>query len=289
MSTMGRGFWIMDDLTPLHEMPATSRQMMALDNALDQVGAILLEPRVAYRTRTGGGYGRAAGNPADPEYPPSGAMIDYWVEDGFNGTLTMEIVDGDGMAIRGFTSEQGGWEYEFSQGMRAPMVQRIGGPRLSTDAGHHRILWDLRHTGPWHANERRSGQFGPMAVPGTYTVRLMANGDVVGEEHYETAREVQRVLQRYTELQDIITILGMEELPEADRRIVIRARRIQRFLSQPNFVAEQYTGISGQYVPIHETVRGFREIIEGRHDDVPEQAFLMAGSIDGVLAKARKT
>jgi F-type H+-transporting ATPase subunit beta len=110
--------------------------------------------------------------------------------------------------------------------------------------------------------------------------------DTVGEEHYATAREVQRILQRYSELRDIITILGVEELPEADRRIVLRARRIQRFLSQPNFVAEQYTGIPGQYVSIDETVSGFRELVDGRHDDVPEQAFMMAGTIDDVLKKA---
>jgi len=109
---------------------------------------------------------------------------------------------------------------------------------------------------------------------------------IVGEEHYETAREVQRILQRYRELQDIITILGLEELPDADRDLVLRARRIERFLSQPNFVAEQFTGIPGRYVTIQETVRGFREIIEGRYDKVPEQAFMMVGSIDDVLKKA---
>jgi len=125
----------------------------------------------------------------------------------------------------------------------------------------------------------------PAVDPLASTSRILDPG-VVGDEHYETAREVQRILQRYTELQDIITILGIEELPDADREIVLRARRIQRFLSQPNFVAEQYTGIPGQYVPISETVRNFREIIEGRHDDVPEQAFLMAGTIDEVLKKA---
>jgi len=109
---------------------------------------------------------------------------------------------------------------------------------------------------------------------------------IVGEEHYDTAREVQRILQRYSELQDIIAILGMEELPDDDRQMVLRARRIQRFLSQPNFVAEQYTGIPGQYVPVQETIRGFREIVQGVHDGVPEQAFLMVGSIDDALKKA---
>jgi len=110
----------------------------------------------------------------------------------------------------------------------------------------------------------------------------------VGEEHYDVAREVQRILQRYQELQDIITILGVEELPESDRQIVARARRIQRFLSQPNFVAEQFTGIPGQYVPIQETIAGFKQIVEGQHDSVPEAAFLMVGAIDDVLAKAEE-
>jgi F-type H+-transporting ATPase subunit beta len=110
---------------------------------------------------------------------------------------------------------------------------------------------------------------------------------VVGDEHFWVAREVQRVLQRYRELQDIIAIMGTEELPAEDRAVVLRARRIQRFLSQPNFVAEQYTGIPGQFVSVDETVRGFREIVEGRHDEVPEQAFLMTGGIDQVARRAR--
>ncbi len=112
------------------------------------------------------------------------------------------------------------------------------------------------------------------------------NPEIVGHEHYDTAREVQRILQRYNELRDIITILRVEELPEADRRIVRRARRIQRFLSQPNFVAEQYTGIPGEYVSVQDTVAGFREIVEGALDDVPEQAFMMAGGIESVRRKA---
>jgi F-type H+-transporting ATPase subunit beta len=111
---------------------------------------------------------------------------------------------------------------------------------------------------------------------------------VVGEEHYRVAREVQRVLQRYKELRDIITILGVEELPEADQEIVARARRIQRFLSQPNFVAEQFTGVPGQYVPIAETVKGFSQILDGRHDKLPEQAFMMVGDIDQAVKKAGK-
>jgi len=111
---------------------------------------------------------------------------------------------------------------------------------------------------------------------------------VVGEEHYRTAREVQRVLQRYKDLQDIIAILGIEELSEEDKLTVARARRIQRFLSQPMFVTEVFTGRKGRYVPIKETVRGFKEILEGKHDDLPEQAFYMAGTIDDVVEAAQK-
>lgn len=106
--------------------------------------------------------------------------------------------------------------------------------------------------------------------------------DVVGEEHYRVARDVQRVLQRYKDLQDIIAILGMDELSDQDRLDVARARKIQRFLSQPFFVGEQFTGIPGKYVPVSETIRGFREILEGKHDDKPEQAFYMKGGIDEV-------
>ncbi len=106
--------------------------------------------------------------------------------------------------------------------------------------------------------------------------------NIVGEEHYKTALEVQRVLQRYKDLQDIIAILGMEELSDEDRTTVARARKIQRFLSQPFFVGEVFTGISGQYVPLKETIRGFREILEGKHDSKNEQAFYMKGNIDDV-------
>ena len=127
----------------------------------------------------------------------------------------------------------------------------------------------------------------PALSPLDSTSRILSP-DVVGKRHYDVAQAVQRVLQRYAELQDIITILGIEELPENDREVVTRARRIQRFLSQPNFVAEQFTGIPGEYVPVDETVRGFEEILEGRHDDVPEQAFLMTGSIEGALKKAQQ-
>jgi F-type H+-transporting ATPase subunit beta len=116
---------------------------------------------------------------------------------------------------------------------------------------------------------------------------VILSADIVGREHYETAQEVRRILQRYAELQDIITILGVEELPDSDREIVLRARRIQRFLSQPNFVAEQFTGIPGQYVPIAETVQAFKGICEGKYDTLPEQAFMMKGGIEQVIAKAR--
>ena len=114
------------------------------------------------------------------------------------------------------------------------------------------------------------------------------NPDVVGEEHYRVARDVQRILQRYKELQDIIAIMGMDELSEEDKLTVSRARKIQRFLSQPFSVAEQFTGMEGKYVPIKETIRGFREIIEGKHDDLPESAFLFVGTIDEAVAKAKK-
>ncbi len=113
--------------------------------------------------------------------------------------------------------------------------------------------------------------------------------DIVGQEHYNVARQVQTILQRYTELQDIIAIMGMDELSNEDKLTVNRARKIQRFLSQPFSVAEQFTGMKGKYVPIKETIRGFKEIIEGKHDDLPESAFLFAGTIDDVIEKAKNT
>ena len=111
--------------------------------------------------------------------------------------------------------------------------------------------------------------------------------DVVGQEHYEVARQVQEILQRYKELQDIIAIMGMDELSEVDKVIVARARKIQRFLSQPFTVAEQFTGMEGKYVPLKETIRGFKEIIEGKHDNLPESAFLFVGTIDEAVEKAK--
>ncbi|HAV78903.1 MAG TPA: F0F1 ATP synthase subunit beta [Anaerolineae bacterium] len=112
--------------------------------------------------------------------------------------------------------------------------------------------------------------------------------NIVGEEHYRTAREVQRILQRYNDLQDIIAILGIDELSEDDKLVVARARKIERFFSQPFYVAERFTGIAGSYVPLTETVRGFREILDGKCDDLPEQAFMMAGTIEDVRVKAEQ-
>ena len=125
----------------------------------------------------------------------------------------------------------------------------------------------------------------PAVDPLGSTSRIL-DPNIVGEEHYRTAREVQRVLQRYKDLQDIIAILGIDELSEDDKLVVARARKIERFFSQPFYVAERFTGIEGRYVPLKDTVRGFREILDGKCDDLPEQAFMMAGTIEDVRAKA---
>ncbi|HOW98187.1 MAG TPA: F0F1 ATP synthase subunit beta, partial [Kiritimatiellia bacterium] len=127
----------------------------------------------------------------------------------------------------------------------------------------------------------------PAVDPLTSTSTLLLP-HIVGAEHYRVARGVQETLQRYKELQDIIAILGMDELSEEDRLTVSRARKIQRLMSQPFHVAEQFTGIPGVHVPLADTIRSFREVLEGKHDRVPEQAFYMAGSIDAVIEKARK-
>ena len=127
----------------------------------------------------------------------------------------------------------------------------------------------------------------PAVDPLDSTSRILTP-EIVGQEHYEVARAVQTILQRYTELQDIIAIMGMDELSEEDKLTVSRARKIQRFLSQPFSVAEQFTGMKGKYVPIKETIRGFKEIIEGMHDDLPESAFLFVGTIDEAVEKAKK-
>ena len=126
----------------------------------------------------------------------------------------------------------------------------------------------------------------PAVDPLDSTSRILSP-EIVGQEHYDVARSVVQLLQRYKELQDIIAIMGMDELSEDDKLAVSRARKVQRFLSQPFHVAEQFTGFEGKYVPLKETIRGFREIIEGKHDDIPESAFLFAGSIDDVVAKAK--
>ena len=126
----------------------------------------------------------------------------------------------------------------------------------------------------------------PAVDPLESTSRIL-DPRILGEEHYQVARSVQEILQRYKELQDIIAILGMDELSEEDKLVVSRARRVQRFLSQPFYVAEQFTGYDGKYVPISETIRGFKEILEGKHDDIPESYFLNAGTIDDVLARVK--
>ena len=153
-------------------------------------------------------------------------------------------------------------------------------PGVSTTFGHLDAVVAL---------ERSIAEQGlyPAVDPLASTSRIL-DPKVVGEEHYAAARGVQRVLQRYKDLQDIIAILGMEELSEDDKLIVKRARKIQRFLSQPMFVAEQFTSIPGKYVPVKETVRGFKEILEGKHDDLPEQAFLNVGTIDEAVEKAKQ-
>jgi F-type H+-transporting ATPase subunit beta len=126
----------------------------------------------------------------------------------------------------------------------------------------------------------------PAVDPLASTSRIL-DPRIVGEEHYATARAVQGVLQRYKELQDLIAILGMDELSDEDKLTVSRARKIQRFFSQPFHVAEQFTGLAGKYVKLEDTIRGFREIVDGKHDDVPEQAFYMVGTIEEVVEKAK--
>jgi len=127
----------------------------------------------------------------------------------------------------------------------------------------------------------------PAVDPLDSTSRIL-DPKVVGEEHYQTARAVQKLLQRYKDLQDIIAILGVDELSEDDKQAVTRARKIQKFLSQPFFVAETFTGQPGRYVKLSDTIRSFKEIIEGKHDALPEQAFYMVGSIDEAIEKAKK-
>ena len=155
-----------------------------------------------------------------------------------------------------------------------------------TDPG---IVTTFGHLDAVVALERAISEQGiyPAVDPLTSTSRIL-DPLIVGEEHYKVARGLQRVLQRYRDLQDIIAILGIEELSDEDKLTVARARRIQRFLSQPMFVAEAFTGMPGKYVPVKETVRGFKEILEGKHDALPEQAFFMVGTIDEAVEKAKK-
>ena len=127
----------------------------------------------------------------------------------------------------------------------------------------------------------------PAVDPLASTSRIL-DPHIVGQEHYDVAQGVKRILQKYKDLQDIIAILGIDELSEEDKLVVARARKVQKFLSQPFHVAEQFTGFKGEYVKIADTVKAFKEIIEGKHDDVPEQAFYMVGTIDQVLEKAEK-
>ena len=126
------------------------------------------------------------------------------------------------------------------------------------------------------------------AVDPLKSTSRMLDPQVVGEEHYNTARQVQQTLQRYSDLRDIIAILGIEELSDEDKLVVSRARRIQKFLSQPFFVAEQFTGMPGVFVPREDTVRSFREILDGKHDDMPEDAFYMVAGIDAATTKAKE-
>ncbi len=155
-----------------------------------------------------------------------------------------------------------------------------------TDPG---IVTTMGHLDAVIALERSIADLGlyPAVDPLTSTSRIL-DPKIVGEEHYNVARGIQKVLQRYKELQDIIAILGIEELSEEDKLTVSRARRIQRFLSQPMSVAEQFTGRKGKYVPIKETVRGFQEILDGKHDALPEQAFFMVGTIEDAVEEARR-
>ena len=155
-----------------------------------------------------------------------------------------------------------------------------------TDPG---VVVSFGHLDAVIALERSIAEQGlyPAVDPLTSTSRVL-DPAIVGQEHYDVALQVQRVLQRYKDLQDVIAILGIEEISEEDKVIVARARKIQRFLSQPMFVAEAYTGRAGRYVPREETVRGFKEILEGKHDALPEQAFFMQGTIDDVVTEANK-
>jgi hypothetical protein len=167
VATQGRSFWILDDLTPLHQ----------LRGQLASSRAHLFKPRDAHRMRYRAGFGGVESSrdrPDEPEYPPAGAMIDYWLAPDVRGTVTLDVLDAAGKVVRSFSSEGEGERAQAPDepGMRAPEMQRVGTPRLPMKPGLNRFVWDLAHAGPWSADERRSGRNGPLATPGVYTVRL---------------------------------------------------------------------------------------------------------------------
>ena len=172
LSTQGRGFWILDDLTPLHQV----------HDAITSAPAHLFVPREATRLRYSAGFGgleSARQDPSAPQYPPAGAMIDYWLSaDAASAPVTLDVLDADGKVIRSFSSEAAGERTSepAEPGMRAPMMERLGTPRLPSAAGHNRFTWDYALPGPWDANAQRSGRNGPLALPGRYTIRLTAGG-----------------------------------------------------------------------------------------------------------------
>ena len=173
LSTMGRGFWIMDNLTPMHE----------LDDRVAGASAHFYEVRDVYRLRYGGGFGGRSG--ARPSYPQAGAQIDYMLSDGVTGPLTLEIVDAEGILVRSISNEgPGEYTVPAEPGMREWRLERFGTPRLPDGAGTHRFTWDLSHPGPWAPNPGRSGRGGPMVPPGTYTARLSA-GDWSASRTFE--------------------------------------------------------------------------------------------------------
>ncbi|HEU4564298.1 MAG TPA: hypothetical protein VFS05_06610 [Gemmatimonadaceae bacterium] len=177
ISTQGRAFWILDDLTPLHQMRAAGDR----PDAGAKSAAFLFAPREAYRFRYSGGFGgleSSRDRPDEPQFPPAGAMIDYWLEPGTTGPVTLDILDAAGKVVRSFTSEGAGetTQKPAEPGMRRPMMERLGTPALPARPGLNRFVWDLSYAGPWAPDARRSGRNGPTAVPGTYTVRLTAAG-----------------------------------------------------------------------------------------------------------------